>query len=69
MEKQDSKEYYVNLRSAQVFENEIWMYVGGGITAESQPENEWLETELKSGTIGNALEKSSSIKVVPPETQ
>lgn len=69
LEKQDSKEYYVNLRSAQVFENEIWMYVGGGITAESQPEKEWLETELKSGTIGNALEKSSSIKVVPPETQ
>lgn len=57
METPNSKEYYVNLRSAQVFSNEIWVYVGGGITSESQPQKEWLETELKSGTIGNALEK------------
>jgi isochorismate synthase len=45
----------VNLRCAQIFQNQIKIYVGGGITAESNPEKEWEETELKSGTVGNAL--------------
>lgn len=53
----NSKTYFVNLRSAQLFSNQIWVYVGGGITAESVPEKEWMETELKSGTILNALER------------
>jgi isochorismate synthase len=56
IENSDSKEYFVNLRSAQVFQDKIWVYVGGGITADSNPEKEWKETELKSGTILNALE-------------
>lgn len=51
----DSTEYFVNLRCAQLFENQIWVYVGGGITAESHPGREWEETELKSGTILNSL--------------
>lgn len=57
IEKEFSKKYYVNLRSAQIFQNEIWLYVGGGITADSDPEKEWKETELKSSTILNSLEK------------
>lgn len=55
IEKVDSKQYFVNLRSAQIFEDKIWIYVGGGITAESNPKKEWMETELKSGTILNSL--------------
>lgn len=55
IESDDSKEYFVNLRSAQVFKDKIWIYVGGGITADSNPEKEWMETELKSGTILNSL--------------
>lgn len=55
IEQADSKQYFVNLRSAQIFEDKIWIYVGGGITAESNPEKEWMETELKSGTILNSL--------------
>ena len=50
-----TKTYFVNLRCAQIFENQIQIYVGGGITAQSNPEKEWEETELKSGTIGSAL--------------
>ena len=57
IESKDSKEYFVNLRSAQIFKNQIQIYVGGGITAESQPEKEWEETELKSGTIIHSLIK------------
>lgn len=55
IENKDMKTYFVNLRCAQFFQNQIEVYVGGGITAESKPEKEWEETELKSGTIGNAL--------------
>ncbi|MFA7448165.1 MAG: chorismate-binding protein [Weeksellaceae bacterium] len=56
IENPEKKEYFVNLRSAQIFKDTIWIYVGGGITADSHPEKEWKETELKSGTILNALE-------------
>ena len=55
IEKDEQKEYFVNLRCAQIFKDKIWIYVGGGITADSDPEKEWLETELKSGTILNGL--------------
>lgn len=55
IEKENTRTYYVNLRCAQFFQNQVQIYVGGGITAESNPEKEWEETELKSGTIGNAL--------------
>ncbi len=46
---------YVNLRCAQLFENQVYIYVGGGITLDSKPEKEWIETELKSGIIIQAL--------------
>ncbi|MFV0304393.1 MAG: chorismate-binding protein [Moheibacter sp.] len=48
-------DYFVNLRCTQLFQNQIWIYVGGGITAESVPEKEWIETELKSETILNSM--------------
>ena len=47
--------YFVNLRCAQVFENVVKLYVGGGIMPDSSPEKEWKETEMKSKTIGNLL--------------
>lgn len=55
LKSENAEEYFVNLRCAQCFEDKIWLYVGGGITADSIPENEWQETELKSGTILNGL--------------
>lgn len=56
LETENSQQYFVNLRCAQFFKSHIWIYVGGGITSESNPQKEWNETELKSGTILNALE-------------
>lgn len=43
----DQCECYVNLRCMQVFKNQIILYAGCGITADSDPELEWLETEYK----------------------
>lgn len=43
--------YFVNLRCAEFFKNAALIYVGGGITADSLPANEWRETELKSEAL------------------
>ncbi len=43
---------FVHLRCMQVFENEARLYAGAGITADSDPEKEWLETENKLKTVG-----------------
>ena len=51
VETEDFIQYFVNLRCAQFFENYAIIYVGGGITAESSPEKEWQETELKAEAI------------------
>lgn len=47
--------YFVNLRCMQMFNKEVRLYAGGGITAESDPHSEWLETEHKLRTIGDIL--------------
>lgn len=43
--------WYVNLRSMELFQHAVCLYIGGGITALSDPEKEWEETELKSRTL------------------
>ena len=47
---------FVNLRCMQLFKDEYWIYVGGGITTNSNPNNEWEETELKAQTLLNILD-------------
>lgn len=47
---------FVNLRCMQVFENQLALRLGGGITAKSNPESEWQETELKAQTLLRAIE-------------
>lgn len=42
---------YVNLRCMQIKNNQALIYVGGGITKDSNPEQEWEETVFKSETI------------------
>jgi len=42
---------YVNLRCMQIFESELGLYLGGGITAQSNLESEWDETEMKAQTL------------------
>jgi isochorismate synthase len=44
---------FVNLRSAFVNNNKMFLFIGGGITADSKPEKEWDETELKAKTLLN----------------
>lgn len=44
-------QYFVNLRCARLYRNSVHLFVGGGITAQSNPEKEWLETELKSEAV------------------
>jgi isochorismate synthase len=46
---------YVNLRCMQIGEDEVALYVGGGLTAKSNVESEWQETRLKAKTLLNLL--------------
>ena len=46
---------YVNLRCMQITENKAYIYVGGGITASSDPQKEWQETLNQSATMLNLL--------------
>lgn len=49
--KDRSFHWFVNLRSMELFRQAVRLYVGGGITAESDPEKEWEETEWKARTL------------------
>ena len=51
VETDETIQYFVNLRCAEIFQNAALLYVGGGITADSSPEKEWQETELKAGAV------------------
>lgn len=52
---QKTSDLYVNLRCLSYQEHQVSLYVGGGITAESQPEDEWEETQNKSQTMLKVL--------------
>ncbi|MEM7539376.1 MAG: chorismate-binding protein [Chloroflexota bacterium] len=47
---------YVNLRCMQLQSRTATLYMGVGVTADSQPEAEWRETELKAETLLAVLE-------------
>lgn len=49
-------ELFVNLRCAELFANKALLYVGAGITAQSNAEREYLETEKKRQTIQSLLQ-------------
>lgn len=42
---------FVNLRCMKILPDQLALYVGGGLTAKSDPEKEWEETVLKSQTL------------------
>jgi isochorismate synthase len=46
---------YVNLRCGQQLAENVYLYVGGGLTQASVPEYEWEETENKAKTIELSL--------------
>ncbi len=51
----DETHLYVNLRCTQLLEGGAILYAGAGITANSVPEKEWRETELKCQTMYRVL--------------
>ncbi|WP_396148647.1 chorismate-binding protein [Flavobacterium sp.] len=54
-EEEASCNLFVNLRCLEVEENKINIYVGCGITGDSNPEKEFLETEHKSQIMKSIL--------------
>jgi isochorismate synthase len=42
---------YVNVRCAEIIDQTLFAYVGGGFTPDSEPLLEWEETENKSQTL------------------
>lgn len=52
---QDRSELYVNLRCMQLKHDNALLYIGGGITKDSIPENEWQETVDKAKIIKRVL--------------
>lgn len=53
---------YVNLRCMKIKNNQAFLYVGCGITKDSSPEKEWMETVNKSITMKRILTTTISSK-------
>lgn len=51
LNKNNTTDLFVNLRCMQIKDNQVYLYMGGGITKDSIPEKEWLETVNKSSTM------------------
>lgn len=51
IETEETIQYFVNLRCSKLYKNAVHLFVGGGITAQSNPDKEWIETELKSEAV------------------
>lgn len=47
---------YLNLRCVRITKNHMQLYVGGGYTAQSDPQIEWEETEHKAKTLLSVIE-------------
>ena len=46
----------MNLRCAQIADNKAFLFVGGGITKDSDSEKEWEETNHKAQTLLNVFD-------------
>lgn len=51
----NQSQLFVNLRCMQLLKDSALLYAGAGITADSDPQREWQETELKCQTLLNQL--------------
>lgn len=52
----EQQKLYVNLRCCEIQMDFAYLYLGGGFTAQSCAESEWLETENKSLTLINVMQ-------------
>jgi len=48
---------FVNLRCMQILCDKLVLHIGGGITIDSVPEDEWDETEIKADTLLSVIHK------------
>ena len=48
-------EFYVNIRCLKVYDNSSALFIGGGLTKDSEVKKEWDETELKAQTLLSVL--------------
>ena len=53
--KGNKSSFFVNLRCFNVKDDKISLYVGSGITKDSDPDNEWMEILKKSETMLNVI--------------
>lgn len=53
----DDIDLFVNLRCLQLTGRKAVLYAGAGVTADSVPEQEWEETELKMNTLLSVLNR------------
>lgn len=51
----DNVHLFVNLRCAEVMQKSLTLYIGGGITAQSDAEREWAESQRKAETLLSML--------------
>ena len=51
---------YVNLRCMQWLGREALLYAGAGVTADSKPQKEWEETELKCNTLLSVIQGTNT---------
>jgi len=51
----DETSLFVNLRNMKITNNKLILYIGGGITKDSIPKNEWSETVIKSKVLLNVI--------------
>jgi isochorismate synthase len=51
----DLLQLFVNLRCMKVLDDRLVLFIGGGITRDSVPEEEWEETEIKADTLLSVL--------------
>jgi len=48
--------FYVNLRCLNLINNQAYLFVGGGLTQDSDLEHEWKETEHKANSLLGVME-------------
>lgn len=51
----ETSNIFVNIRCMQILNQKAAIYAGAGVTSCSNPEKEWLETELKCETLLNII--------------
>lgn len=56
----DSVDLFVNLRCMKITPDYLSLFIGGGITLESMPEDEWEETQWKAKSLLNIIDQYST---------